>query len=48
MTLFAGEATVFGKINNLLDEEIRNHTSLLKDVAPEAGRSVELGLRIEF
>ena len=47
-TLFAGEATVFGKINNLLDEEIRNHTSLLKDVAPEAGRSVELGLRIEF
>jgi iron complex outermembrane receptor protein len=48
VTLFAGEATVFGKINNLLDEEIRNHTSLLKDVAPEAGRSVELGLRIEF
>ncbi|MES3008386.1 MAG: TonB-dependent receptor [Pseudomonadota bacterium] len=46
--LFAGEATVFGKLNNLLDEEIRNHTSLLKDVAPEAGRSVEVGLRIEF
>ncbi|MGB4247597.1 MAG: TonB-dependent receptor [Pseudohongiellaceae bacterium] len=46
--LFGQDATVFGKISNLLDERVRNHTSLLKDVAPEAGRSVEFGLRYEF
>lgn len=46
--LFGQEATMFGKISNLLDERVRNHTSLLKDVAPEAGRSVEFGLRFEF
>lgn len=40
--------TVFGKANNLLDEKIRNHTSVLKDVAPEAGRSLVLGVRFEF
>lgn len=39
---------VFFKLNNLLDESIRHHTSLLKDVAPSAGRSVELGIRFEF
>lgn len=33
---------------NLLDEEIRLATSLLKDLAPARGRSVQLGLRIEF
>lgn len=42
------ELTVFGKANNLLDESIRNHTSMLKDVAPEAGRSLVLGVRFEF
>ena len=40
--------TAFGKLTNLLDEKVRNHTSLLKDVAPESGRSVEVGLRFEF
>ncbi len=40
--------TVFGKANNLLDEEVRNHTSMLKTVSPEAGRSLILGLRLEF
>ena len=34
--------------NNLLDEEIRNATSFLRDQAPEAGRSVELGIRLSF
>lgn len=42
------EFTAFGKLTNLLDEKVRNHTSLLKDVAPEAGRSLEVGLRFEF
>lgn len=41
-------ALAFFKLNNLLDESIRHHTSLLKDVAPSAGRSVELGVRFEF
>lgn len=42
------EALLFLKANNLLDEEIRHHTSLLKDLAPAPGRSFELGMRLEF
>lgn len=38
----------FIRANNLLDEEIRQHTSLLKDMAPAPGRALEVGLRIEF
>ena len=34
--------------SNLLDEEIRVHTSYLKDVAPQMGRSFALGVRGEF
>lgn len=33
---------------NLLDEDIRNSTSHLKDQAPQAGRNVTLGLRARF
>ncbi len=36
------------KANNLLDEEIRNATSFLREVAPEPGRSLELGIRLSF
>jgi len=39
---------LFARGHNLLDETIRAHTSLLKDVAPSAGRGVEVGLRLEF
>lgn len=39
---------LFARGNNLLDEEIRLHTSLLKDVAPAAGRGVEVGIRLDF
>jgi len=39
---------VFAKGHNLLNESIRYHTSLLKDVAPAPGRGVEVGLRLEF
>lgn len=46
--LLGSELTLFGKANNLLDEEVRNHASILKDVAPEAGRNLVLGLRFEF
>lgn len=43
-----GQLTVFAALNNLTDEEIRLSTSFLRDVAPEAGRSVEAGLRYNF
>jgi iron complex outermembrane receptor protein len=33
---------------NLLDEEVRLHTSFTKDVAPERGRSVRLSLEVDF
>lgn len=39
---------LFARGHNLLDENIRQHTSLLKDVAPAPGRGVEVGLRLEF
>ena len=40
-----GELKLFFRGDNLLDEEIRNHASLLKNFAPEAGRSFKIGLR---
>jgi iron complex outermembrane receptor protein len=33
---------------NLLDEEVRLHTSFTKDLAPERGRSVRLAVEVEF
>jgi len=44
----AAETLFFFKANNLLDEEVRHHTSLLKDMAPAPGRAFEIGLRVEF
>ena len=38
----------FAKAYNLLDDEIRDHTSFLKDIAPQRGRSLLIGLRGEF
>ena len=43
-----GDLKVFLRGDNLKDEEIRNHTSLLKNFAPEAGRGVTLGMRYDF
>ncbi|SDK62899.1 TonB-dependent receptor [Microbulbifer yueqingensis] len=42
------DAVLFASARNLLDEEIRNSTSLLRDFAPEPGRSVEAGVRFLF
>lgn len=42
------EALVFVRLVNLTDEEIRHSTSLLREVAPEAGRSLETGVRFSF
>ena len=39
---------LFAKANNLLNQEIREHTSFLKDIAPQGERSVLIGLRGDF
>ena len=39
---------LFLRGSNLLDEDIRKHTSPLKDLVPLPGRSVHFGLRYEF
>lgn len=39
---------VFAKANNLLNQEIREHTSFLKDIAPQGERSLLLGVRADF
>jgi iron complex outermembrane receptor protein len=42
------ELIVFVELNNIGDEQIRLSTSFLRDIAPEAGRSAEVGLRYLF
>lgn len=44
----AAEWIVFLRGENLLDREVRNAASLLRDLAPEAGRSLEAGVRLRF
>ncbi len=39
---------LFAKANNLLDDEIREHASFLKDIAPAGERSVLIGARADF
>ena len=39
---------LFAKANNLLNEEIREHASFLKDIAPAGERSLLIGLRANF
>lgn len=46
LPLGGSDLTVFFEFKNISDEEIRLSTSFLRDVAPEAGRSVELGFRL--
>ncbi len=41
-------ALLFLRATNLTDRTIRNSVSLLKDVAPEPGRSIETGVRFTF
>lgn len=42
------EHTLFVKVDNLLDEEMRNATSFLRDLAPQPGRSITVGYRAAF
>jgi iron complex outermembrane receptor protein len=39
---------VFAKATNLLDENIRNASSYLRNFAPEPGRAAQLGLRVSY
>ncbi|KJV07058.1 TonB-dependent receptor [Methylocucumis oryzae] len=39
---------VFAKGNNLLDQNIRNSTSYLRNFAPEAGIGAEVGFRVSY
>lgn len=40
--------TLFARASNLLDEEIRRHTSFVKELAPLPGRSGIVGVRLSF
>ena len=42
------ELKLFVRGDNLLDEEIRNHASFLKNFAPEPGMGIMLGLRFDY
>jgi len=44
----APQLFVFLRGTNLADEDARQHTSPLKDIAPLPGRSLQLGLRYDF
>lgn len=44
----ATQMTVFLQGRNLTDDEQRNHTSFIKDIAPAPGRTVEAGVRVSF
>lgn len=39
---------LFARARNLLDQEIREHSSFLKEIAPMGGRALMLGIRGEF
>lgn len=42
------DCTLFTRVSNLLDEEIRQHTSYIKDEAPLPGRNFTIGARLNF
>jgi iron complex outermembrane receptor protein len=44
----ASDTLLFVRGRNLLDEEARDHTSFLKDLAPRAGRNFVAGVRYSF
>ncbi|MGZ5050781.1 MAG: TonB-dependent receptor [Methylobacter sp.] len=48
VNLHGTDVMVFAKANNLLDENIRNSTSYLRNFAPEPGRGAEIGFRVSY
>jgi iron complex outermembrane recepter protein len=48
LDIHGADVMLFAKANNLLDENIRNSTSYLRNFAPEPGRGGEIGVRINY
>ena len=48
LDLKGADVMVFAKANNLSNELIRNSTSYLRNYAPEPGRGVEIGFRVNY
>ena len=46
--LHGADILLFAKGKNLLNENIRNSTSYLRNFAPEPGRSAEIGIRVSY
>ena len=47
-TLGERELLMFVKGTNLLDEQMRNHLSFLKNFSPQAGRAIRFGVRFTY
>lgn len=45
---YNNDLKLFAKVENLTDELAYSHTSFIKDIAPLAGRNIQLGLRFDF
>jgi iron complex outermembrane recepter protein len=43
-----GRYNLFLRGSNLLDEEVRNHSSFLADVIPMPGRNLSAGFKLNF
>ena len=39
---------LFARVKNIFDVEARNHVSVIKDIAPLAGRNFLLGAQVQF
>lgn len=48
LDLHGADVMVFAKANNLLNENIRNSTSYLRNFAPEPRRGAEIGFRVSY
>lgn len=48
LDLHDADVMIFAKANNLLNENIRNSTSYLRNFAPEPGRGAEIGFRVSY
>ena len=48
LNLHEADVMLFAKANNLLNENIRNSTSYLRNFAPEPGRGAEIGIRVTY
>lgn len=47
--VFGGHGlTIYGKLNNIFDQEARNHVSTIKNIAPMAGRNAVVGIQGTF